>query len=67
MSKDAPWNPAAVIANYGAMVLRGETYRVEAVESFLKAVRAAQPFRLPPDDGKGWPKRMKLVFSLDSL
>ncbi|CAK0744110.1 Periplasmic protein TonB [uncultured Gammaproteobacteria bacterium] len=39
MSKNAPLNPAVVIANYGAMVLRGETYRVEAVESFLKAVR----------------------------
>jgi hypothetical protein len=63
MSKNAPWDPEAVIPGYNSM----SGYPKEALESFLLALRMAQPLDLPPDDGKGWPRRMVLKFRLDDL
>lgn len=59
MSKNAPWAPDEVIDGYGKMP-DGTNKRM--LETFLLALRMAQPLRLPPDDGKPWPRRMMLRF-----
>ncbi len=43
------------------MTLPDGTVR-RALESMLLALRMAQPLQLPPDDGKGWPRRMVISF-----
>lgn len=59
MSKNAPWTPDEVIDGYDKMP-DGTNKRM--LETFLLALRMAQPLRLPPDDGKPWPRRMVLRF-----
>ncbi len=59
MNKNAPWNPAAIIQGYDT--LKEGTLK-QALDSFLLALRMAQPLELPPDDGKGWPRRMTIRF-----
>lgn len=59
MSKNAPWAPGEVIDGYDNMP-DGTNRRM--LETFLLALRVAQPLRLPPDDGKPWPRRMVLRF-----
>ena len=60
MNKTAPWNPQAVIRGYDQ--LPPDSYIRRALESMLLALRLAQPLQLPPDDGKGWPRRMVIRF-----
>ena len=60
MNKAAPWNPQAVIRGYDQ--LPPDSYIRRALESMLLALRLAQPLQLPPDDGKGWPRRMVIRF-----
>lgn len=60
MNKNAPWNPQAVIRGYDQ--LPPDSYIRRALESMLLALRLAQPLQLPPDDGKGWPRRMVIRF-----
>lgn len=64
MHKDAPWNPDAVIKGYSALP-DGTTRRM--LETFLLALRMAQPLQLPPDDGKPWPRQMVLRFKPGDL
>lgn len=59
MNKNTPWNPRAVIRGYDELP-DGTVKR--ALEAMLLALRLAQPLDLPPDDGKGWPRRMVIRF-----
>ncbi len=59
LNKNAPWNPSAVIRGYDQMP-DGTIKR--SLESMMLALRMAQPLQLPPDDGKGWPRRMIIRF-----
>ena len=60
-----PWNPDQVIAGYAEMSRLGYSYRRQALEGFLEALRLSQPIRVPP--GGKWPKWMKLRFAFDDL
>jgi hypothetical protein len=65
--KHDPWAPEVMIQNYGQMQ-RPELQDVRlALESFLRAARAAQPFRLPPGVTGGYPRSVKIVFKLGDL
>jgi hypothetical protein len=59
--KDDPWNPKAMIANYDALLVPEAQPIRQAIETFLKAMRLAQPFRLPPD---GRPNNEPRVFTI---
>jgi len=65
MNRSVPWNPGAVISDYDRLPPESPLRR--ALEAYLLALRLAQPLTLPPDDGKGWPRRMTLRFSIDDL
>ncbi len=65
LSKDDPWNPAAVIDGYAGMVAGGYSFRRQAIEGFLLALRLCQPLKLPP--GGEWPRHMTLRFAFDDL
>lgn len=61
------WDPERMIRNYGQMQgPRAEAVRV-AIESFLRASRAAQPFRLPPGITGTYPRQIRIVFQLGDL
>lgn len=47
--KNDPWNPREMIANYDALLAPEAAPVRQAIETFLQAMRLAQPFRLPPD------------------
>jgi hypothetical protein len=64
LSKNAPWAPEKVITGYDRMP---DNYARRALESMMLAIKMAQPLKLPPDDGKGWPKSMVMEFRLDDL
>lgn len=64
LHKNAPWNPQSVIRDYDQLP---DGYVKRAMESMLLALKMAQPLELPPDDGKGWPRRMVLRFRFDDL
>ncbi|KIL99409.1 TolA protein [Paramagnetospirillum magnetotacticum MS-1] len=64
MHKDAPWNPDAAIRGYSRLP-EGTTKQM--METFLVALRMAQPLQLPPDDGKPWPRHMMLRFKPGDL
>ena len=59
------WNPEQVIANYAELSRLGYSYRRQALEGFLEALRLSQPIKVPP--GGKWPKWMKLRFAFDDL
>ncbi|CCG42091.1 hypothetical protein [Magnetospirillum molischianum] len=65
MNRSVPWNPEAVISGYDRLPPNSALRR--ALESYLLALRLSQPLTLPPDDGKGWPRRMVLRFAIDDL
>ena len=60
-----PWDPAAVIEGYPALVRLGHSYRRDSLEAFLLAIRLSQPLRVPP--GGKFPKWMILRFKFDDL
>jgi len=66
--KNDPWDPATMIGDYDRLLARQqESYRL-AIESFLRAVRAAQPFRLNPAvDPKAYPRQVAVFFRLGDL
>lgn len=59
--KNDPWNLRAMIANYDELLGPGAEPIRQAIETFLQAMRLAQPFRLPPD---GRPKDKPRVFEI---
>lgn len=65
LGRDDPWNPNGIIAGYAQMARLGYSYKREALEGFLLALRLSQPIRVPP--GGKWPKWMKLRFAFDDL
>jgi hypothetical protein len=65
LNRDDPWNPGRVIAGYGELARLGYTYRREALEGFLFALRMSQPLRLPR--ASAGPRWMKLRFSFDDM
>jgi len=65
LGRDDPWNPGSIIGGYADMVRLGYSYRREALEGFLLALRLSQPIKVPP--GGKWPKWMKLRFAFDDL
>ncbi|HEX2115778.1 MAG TPA: hypothetical protein VHM01_15345 [Alphaproteobacteria bacterium] len=66
--KNDPWDPATMIGGYDALLARQQdSYRL-AIESFLRAVRAAQPFRLNPSiDRNAYPRQVAVFFRLGDL
>ncbi|WP_068490229.1 hypothetical protein [Paramagnetospirillum marisnigri] len=58
MHKNAPWKPEAVIGGYDRLAPAMK----QVLESMLLALKLSQPLSLPPDDGKGWPRRMTISF-----
>jgi hypothetical protein len=65
LNRDDAWNPGAVIEGYAQLARMGYSYRREALEGFLLALRLSQPLKLP---GRGpWPKWMKLRFAFDDM
>ncbi len=66
--KNDPWDPAAMIGGYDVLLRRGHEPQRIAIESFLKATRAAQPFRLPPGIEKSkYPRSVPVFFRLGDL
>lgn len=66
--KDDPWDPAAMIGGYDVLLRRDHEPQRIAIESFLKAARAAQPFRLPPGADKSkYPRAIPVFFRLGDL
>jgi hypothetical protein len=65
LGRDDPWNPNGIIGGYAEMVRLGYSYKREALEGFLLALRLSQPIKVPP--GGKWPKWMKLRFAFDDL
>ncbi len=61
LGKNDPWNPRAMIANYDDLLQPGAQTLRQALETFLQALRLAQPFRLPPD---GKPNDKPRVFEI---
>lgn len=65
LGRDDPWNPNGIIAGYAQMARLGYSYKREALEGFLLALRLSQPIHVPA--GGKWPKWMKLRFAFDDL
>lgn len=66
VNKADPWNPGAVVADYDALASNGYSYRRDAIDGFLMALRLAQPFKLPPTEGP-WPRRVTFRFAFEGL
>lgn len=66
--KNDPWNPRAMIANYDELLAPQAASIRQAVETFLQAMRLAQPFRMPPD-GKpnDKPRFFEIYFRLGDI
>lgn len=65
--KSDPWAPEVMIQNYRQLnTPQGEPVRI-ALESFLRAARSAQPFRLPPGATGGYPRPIRIVFDMGDL
>jgi len=66
--KNDPWNPREMIANYDALLAPQAAPIRQAIETFLQAMRLAQPFRLPPD-GKpnSEPRVFEIYFQLGDI
>ena len=66
--KNDPWDPKVMIGGYDKLLGRQqEAYRV-AIETFLRAVRAAQPFHLQAGiDPKSYPRSIPVYFRLGDL
>jgi hypothetical protein len=61
-----PWNPYEMIENYGEFTGPGFERERYVIQTFLTAIRAAQPFQLPPTPGP-YPRRIRIVFRFDDL
>lgn len=68
LGKNDPWNPRAMIANYDALLAPGAAPLRQALETFLQALRLAQPFRLPPDGKRNdQPRVFTIYFRLGDI
>ena len=66
--KNDPWDPAVLIDGYDRLLARQLEPQRRAIESFLRAVRAAQPFKLQPGiDPKSYPRQVAVFFRLADL
>ncbi|PKU22470.1 hypothetical protein [Telmatospirillum siberiense] len=66
VNKNDPWDPGAVVEGYRNLGPPGTSYRRDAIDGFLLALRLCQPLQLP--SGKGpWPRRIVIRFAFDSL
>ncbi len=67
VNKDDPWNPSAVVDNYDALGRSGDSYRRDAIDGFLLALRLCQPLQLPPGSQGPWPRKVMIRFAFDKL
>jgi hypothetical protein len=66
--KNDPWEPTQMVKGYDQLLAREREAERTAIESFLNAVRAAQPFRLPPGvDPRAFPREIPVYFRLGDL
>jgi hypothetical protein len=66
--KNDPWQPEVMVSGYSALLSPEREPERVAIESFLNAVRAAQPFRLPPTlDKADYPRPIPVHFRLGDL
>jgi hypothetical protein len=66
--KNDPWDPSVMIGDYDRLLARQQDPQRQAIESFLRAVRAAQPFKLQPGiDPKSYPRQVAVFFRLGDL
>jgi hypothetical protein len=65
-NKDDPWNPEAVVRGYAQLGRSGISYRRDAIDGFLLALRLCQPLQMPSTKGP-WPRKVTLRFAFDSL
>jgi len=63
LNKNDPWNPAGIVSGYDQL---GSAERT-IVDTFLQAMRLAQPFRLPPDGKDGQSRVFSIRFRLGDL
>lgn len=67
--KNDPWDMSAMINNWNEIANapgpQAAAFRT-AVETFLRAMRLAQPFQMPPD-AQGYPKVLRLDFRIGDL
>ncbi|HXP97454.1 MAG TPA: hypothetical protein VN809_12130 [Telmatospirillum sp.] len=65
-NKNDPWNPAAVVRGYAELARAGTSFRKDAMDGFLLALRLCQPLQLPSSKG-AWPRKIVIRFAFDSL
>lgn len=66
--KNDPWDPKKMVKEYEYLTNREHEAERVAIESFLNAVRSAQPFRLPPGvDPRAYPREIPVYFRLGDL
>jgi hypothetical protein len=67
--KNDPWDMAAMVENWDKIAVdrrpQAAAFRT-AIETFLRAVRLAQPMRMPPN-AEGYPKVLELNFRIGDL
>lgn len=61
-----PWNPYDMMGGYRRLTQRGFEDVRRAVDTFLVALREAQPFQLPPTPGP-YPRRIRISFRTGDL
>ena len=61
-----PWNPYDMMNGYQILTRRGAEDWRRAVDTFLVALREAQPFELPPTAGP-YPRRIRITFRMGDL
>ncbi len=66
VNKNDPWNPSAVVENYRSLGAPGSSYRRDAIDGFLLALRLCQPLQLPSSKGP-WPRKILIRFAFDQL
>lgn len=66
VNKNDPWDPSAVVENYASLGPSGRSYRRDAIDGFLLALRLCQPLQLPSSKGP-WPRKILIRFAFDSL
>jgi len=66
VNKNDPWNPSAVVENYASLGPSGRSYRRDAIDGFLLALRLCQPLQLPSSKGP-WPRKILIRFAFDAL
>lgn len=64
--KNDPWNPYEMMGGYRRLTQRGFEDVRRAVDTFLVALREAQPFELPPTPGP-YPRRIRISFRTGDL